>query len=76
VPAITGRLQARHPGQTIVAAKAKAAKATAATTETATRNFCQKTIIHGKSVQAQVSSGLFHVLVASRQWAGLSGRER
>jgi len=43
VPAIAGRLQARHPRQTIIAAKAKA-------TETTTCYFCQKTVVHGKSV--------------------------
>jgi len=50
VPAIAGSLQARHPRQTIIAAKAKTAKATATATETTTCNFCQKTVVHGKSV--------------------------
>jgi len=69
VPAIVGSLQTRHPGQIIIAAKAKA-------TETTTCSFCQKTVVHGKSVQAQVFGGLFHVLVAGRQWTGLSGRKQ
>jgi len=73
LPAIAGRQQARRPGQTFVASAAAAAAETATTTATSRG---QETVVHGQSVQAQVSGGFGHVLVTGRQWASLLGRER
>jgi len=71
--AIAGRQQARRPGQAFVASAAAAAAETATAASTSSG---QEIVVHGKSVQAQVPGGLGHVLVTSRQWACLLGRER
>lgn len=70
LPIVAGRQQARRPGQTVVTSAVSATE-----TETATSRR-QETVVHGKSVQAQVPGGLGHVLVTSRQWASLLGREQ
>jgi len=67
LPVVAGRQQARRPGRTVV---------TSAVSATATSRRRQETVVHGKSVQAQVPGGLGHVLVTSRQWASLLGREQ
>jgi len=74
LPAIAGRQQARRPGQTVIASAAAAAATETATTAATSRR--QEIVVHGQSVQAQVSGGLGYVLVTGRQWASLLGRER
>jgi len=70
LPVVVGCQQARRPGQTVVTSTVFAAS-----TETATSRR-QETVVHRKSVKAQVPGGLGNVLVTGRQWASLLGCEQ